>query len=188
MYFPATQGFWQGWIAIRSDVSIAPLVSTLRAAGREVDPSLTLWNARAMDDLLSVPLAQPRIGALLMSAFGIVALVLAAAGLYGIMASLVRDQTREMGIRVALGAAPSRLRNEVMAKGTRVAVIGALLGVPVALLLSRALSSLLYHVKPTDPVSLGGAALVLVSVAAAAAYLPARRATRIDPALALKSD
>jgi hypothetical protein len=188
VYAPTTQGYWQGSIAIRSNIALTSLAPALRAAGHEIDSDLNLWSSRTMDDVLDAPLAQPRVGALLMSSFGIVALLLAAAGLYGNMAALVRDQTRNIGIRVALGATPARVRNEVFGRAVRIAAIGALVGVPVALVLSRGLSSVLYRVSPTDPVSLLGATVLLLIVGAAAAYLPARRAARIDPARALRSD
>jgi len=121
-------------------------------------------------------------------AIGVVALLLAAIGLFGVMSSLVRDQTREFGIRIALGATPSLVRQSVLRRAGMVAVVGAAIGLAATLLLSRLLASLLFHVRPTDPVALGGACVVLLVTAAIAAYVPAHRATTIDPVQALRAD
>ncbi len=188
VYFPFRQGFWQGNFAIRSTVPFSSLISTLRAAGHDVDPSLELQSPRTMNQVLDEPLAQPRLSAMLMSSFGVVALLLAAIGLYGVMTSLVRDETREIGVRMALGATPGRVRDEVLRRAGVVIGAGAAAGLGAALASSRVLATLLFHVSPTDPLALGGAGLVLLAVGAVAAYLPARRATRIDPVQALRAE
>jgi putative ABC transport system permease protein len=188
VFLPSVQGYWQGSIAIRSTVPLPALLPALRTAGREVDPALSLWSPRTMDEILDEPLSQPRLGALLTSTFGFVALLLAAIGLFGVMASLVRERTREFGIRMALGASAGRVRMAVLRRAALVAGSGALVGLVVALATSRLLTALLFGVSPTDPIALGAACLVLLAVAAAAAYLPARRATSIDPVQALRSD
>jgi len=188
VFLPSTQAYWQGSIAIRSTTDLSALLPALRAAGREVDPDLALWSPRTMDQILAEPLAQPRLGALLASSFGIVALLLAAIGLFGVMASLVRDRTREFGIRMALGASPARVRMAVLRQAGLVAGAGVVVGLATALATSRLVAALLFGVSPTDPLALGGACLVLLGVAGAAAYLPARRATSIDPVLTLRDD
>jgi predicted permease len=188
VFLPSLQGYWQGSIAIRSAVELSALIPALRVAGHEVDPDLELWSPETMDQILSKPLAQPRLGALLMSSFSVVALLLAAIGLYGVMAALVRDRTREFGIRMALGATPGRVRAEVVRRAGTIAGVGAAVGLVAALMSSRLLTALLFQVSPTDPVALGAAALVLLGVATAASYLPARRATSIDPVQALRTD
>lgn len=188
VYLSWRQGYWQGSFAIRSTVSATALAPALRAAGIDADPETVLWRVRTMDQLLSEPLAQPRLGALLMSSFGLVALLLAAIGLYGVMASLVRDQTREIGIRIALGATPAHVRREVLSRAATVTAIGVAVGLIGALVSSRLFTTMLFQVSPTDPLALGGACVVLAAVGALAAYLPARRATRIDPVEALKAD
>jgi putative ABC transport system permease protein len=124
----------------------------------------------------------------LMTSFGGVALLLAAIGLFGVMASLVRDQTREFGIRIALGATPGRMLRDVLRRAGIVAGVGAFIGIVVSLATSRLFTSLLFDVRPTDPLSLGGACVVLLAVGGVAAYLPARRAMRIDPAQALRAE
>jgi len=160
----------------------------MRQALAAVDPQIKLWYVHSMDELLAAPLAQPRMSALLMSVFGVAALLLAAIGLYGLMASIVRERTREMGIRMALGAAPERLRRDVLAQALAVSGAGALVGLVAAFGTSRLLSAILFEVSPTDPISLAAACVVLLIVVSIAAYGPARRATRIDPANALRAD
>jgi predicted permease len=188
IYLAAPQFFWQGSIAVRSSVPLASLLPALRAAGTDVDPDLRLWSSRTMDDVVSGPLSEPRLGTVLMSSFGVVALLLAAIGLYGVMASLVRDETRDIGIRIALGAPAWVVRRTVLGRAAVVTGVGAVVGLGLALGLSRLVTSLLFQTSPTDPVALGGACLVLFGVGAFAAYLPARRATRIDPVQALRAD
>ena len=187
-YLPVGQGFWQGYFAIRTAESPAVLTPMLRAALSDIAPTTQLYDVRSMDDVLAPSLAEPRLGTILMTSFGLVALLLAAIGLYGVMASLVRDQTREIGIRIALGASVSRVRSEVLLRAAAVAGAGAVVGLVGALATSRLLSSLLFQVSPSDPVSLGGACLVLLLVAGVAAYIPARRATRVDPVQALRAE
>jgi predicted permease len=186
VYFPIGQGTWQGSFALRSPVPLATLLPALRAAVRDADPGLTLWHARTMGELLDRPLAEPRVSALLMSTFGLVALLLASIGLYGVMSSLVREQTREIGIRIALGATASVVRRAVLARAAIVTTSGAAIGLVVALATSHLLGALLYDVSATDPLSLGVACAVLLGIGAVAAYLPAYRATKIDPARALR--
>jgi putative ABC transport system permease protein len=187
-YLPVGQGVWQGYFAIRATESPAVLTPMLRAALADVAPTTELYDVRSMDDVLAPSLAEPRLGTMLMTSFGVVALLLAAIGLYGVMASLVRDQTREIGIRIALGASIGRVRGEVLVRAGIVIGAGALAGLAGALATSRVLSSLLFQVSPSDPVSLGGACLVLLLVGGLAAYVPARRATRIDPVQALRAE
>lgn len=188
VYFPSLQSTWQGYLAIRSAVPIGALLSSLRQASADVDPDVRLWHAQTMDELLAVPLAEPRLGTLLMSTFGVIALLLAAIGLYGVMTALVRDQTREIGIRMALGATAAIVRRAVLRRAMLLTVTGALAGLVVALLTSRAVSALLFHVSPADPLALGGACAILVLVGAIAAFLPAKRATSVDPMQALRAE
>ena len=188
VYLPSIQGGWQGDVALRSTVDPAALEPALRKAGIDADPGTVLWHVQTMDQALDEPLAQPRLGTFLMSSFGLVALLLAAIGLYGVMASLVRDQTREIGIRMALGATPSTVRTDVLRRAAIVLGAGAGVGLIAALATSRVFSSLLYQIGPTDPIALVGACVVLLAVAGLASYLPARRATKIDPVQALRAD
>lgn len=162
--------------------------AAMRSAVREVDARVTMWRARPMDDLLAVPMAQPRLNALLLSGFSSIALVLAALGLYGVMASLVREETRELGVRMALGATQGRVRGHVLGRALVVCVGGTLVGLAGVIATSRLYTTLLFEVAPADGTALGVACGLLLSVTLVAAYLPARRATRIDPALALRAE
>lgn len=187
IYLPYQQSMWQGSVVLRSASSLAAVLPGLRRAVSDVDPSTVIWDAHTMDDYLAKPLAQPRMSALLLSTFGLVALALAAIGLYAIMASAVREQTRDIGIRMALGATPHRVRGEVLRGAMFVSLGGAAVGVIVALGASRLIASLLFEVSPTDPVALAGACGVLLAVATIAAYYPAHRASRVDPARAINA-
>ena len=141
-----------------------------------------------MNELLAAPLAQPRLSATLLFGFAFVSLLLAAIGLYGVMAAAVRGSTRELGVRAALGASPDRLRRGVLAQALVVVGIGTVIGLVTALAASRLLTALLFEVSPTDPIALLGAAGTLITVAMIAAYGPARSATRVDPVTALRAD
>ena len=188
IYLPWKQSYWQGSFAIRTTGSLGSVLPALRRATAEVNPDLTLWQADAMDDLIAKPLAQPRMSALLLACFAFVSMLLAAIGLYGVMASSVRGSMRELGVRAALGASPGRLRRGVLTQALIVTGTGAVVGLVVALAASRLLTKLLFEVSPADPVSLIGSAALLLVVALIAAYVPARHATRVDPVQALRSD
>ena len=188
IYLPWRQAFWQGMYAVRTTGEFSAVLPAVRREVRTVDPQLSLWFAHPMDELLAVPLAEPRLGAFLLSGFGLAALLLAAIGLYGVMAAAVREQTREIGVRMALGATPARLRRDVLRRALGVAAIGTLVGICGAVASSRLFTSLLFQVNPIDPVTLVGVSVLLLGVAMASAYLPARRATRVDPAIALRND
>jgi putative ABC transport system permease protein len=188
VYLPWHQFTWQTYYAVRSTGDFGALVPLARRHAHEVDPQVDLWMGQTMDQLLAEPLAQPRFGTLLMSSFGLSALLLAAIGLFGVMSSLVGEQTRELGIRIALGAMPSDLRRAVLGRALRLTVAGAAVGLAGAVATSRLFQSLLFEVSPIDPVALVAASVLLIGVAALAAYVPARRATRIDPVQALRAD
>jgi ABC-type antimicrobial peptide transport system permease subunit len=155
-------------------------------ATHEANPNLTLYDATTMDELLDQPLAQPRLSALLMSGFSVVALLLSAVGLYGVMSSAVRRQTRDIGVRMALGATPRHVRRLVLGEAIGVVGIGALIGIGGAVISARLLASQLFGVSPLDPPSLVVAASLLLVIGVCAAYFPARRAVRIDPMQALR--
>jgi len=188
IYMPYRQWFWQGYVAMRSTTPLTALLPSIRRAVKDVDPDAVVWTARTMDEYLDKPLAEPRMSALIVSTFGLVALFLAAVGLYGVMASAVREQTRDIGVRMALGATSSQVQREVLRRAMIVSVAGAAVGVLGAVAASRVIASLLFEVSPTDPVSLVGACAILLVVAAIAAYLPAYHASRVDPARALQAE
>jgi len=188
VYLPWRQAYWQAAFALRTSTELSSVLPAVKREVAAVDPLLNLWFTRTMDELLDAPLAQPRMSATLLSTFGLVALLLAAIGLYGVMASMVREQTRELGIRMALGATRQQLRSAVLRRALAVTGAGALIGLGGALVASQFLTKLLFQVSPMDPATLAGVSGILLAVALVAAYLPARRATRIDPVSALRSD
>ena len=141
-----------------------------------------------MDQVISTSVAERRLALLLFAAFAAVAAMLAAAGIYGVLAGSVTERTREIGVRSALGASPGDILSLVLLQGARLAGAGLLVGIAGALGLGRFLESLLFGVTPADPLTLGGVALLLALVALVACLAPAMRALRVDPMTALRSD
>lgn len=180
--------YWSGNVAIRTSRPVATMQRELERAVTAANPNIHLWSVHPASDYLDTMLAQPRLTSVLLSALAAVATLLAAIGLYAIMTAAVREQTREIGVRMALGATPERVRYDVLRTALRVTGVGAAAGLALALVGTRLLSSLLFEVRPIDPLSLGIACGVLAATAIAAAYMPARRATRIDPIEALRAD
>jgi putative ABC transport system permease protein len=164
------------------------LIPAVRRAVTEAVPGIAVASAAPLTTYLATPLAQPRLDALLLALFAGAAVSLAAVGLFGVMAAAVRQRTREIGVRIALGATPARVSGVVLGRALTIASVGAAAGVLGALASTRALQSLLYSVSPADPLTLALVLLLLFSVALLAAYLPARRAQRVDPIVALRAD
>jgi putative ABC transport system permease protein len=185
-YFP--WGGFPGLLAVRTSRPLAAMLPAVRAVLHNVNPALVLWKTNTMDQLLDAPLTQPRLSALLLSGFGLMALLLSAIGLYGVMSAGVRRQTHDIGVRVALGAMPGTIRRLVLAQVVRVVGVGVIIGLAGALSTSRVLRSMLFDVSPVDPLTLGGVCVLLLAAASLAGYLPARRAVRIDPVEALRTD
>jgi putative ABC transport system permease protein len=165
-----------------------PAAAELRAAVASVDPELPLTSIQEMSDVVSRSLGRPRLTLSLMGLFGAVAVLLAAVGLYGVISFSVSQRVREIGLRMALGASSRDVSRLVLGEGLKLALIGVGLGVAVALVSARYLESLLYQVEPRDPLTLGVIVAVLVVVALAACYFPARRASRLDPFAALRTE
>jgi predicted permease len=187
VFRPYRQVLAQGYLVVRtrsSDVS----TDAMRRAVEDAGGGATFISARSMDDLIAPQLATPRFDALLLSIFALTALVLAAVGLYGVMASAVAQQQRELGIRMALGATSSGVRNMVVRQALTIAGAGTIVGLLGALVGSRLLTSMLFGVTSFDPPTLVGVSVLLLAVAVGAAYIPARRATTIDPATALRAE
>ncbi|HEU5209923.1 MAG TPA: ABC transporter permease [Longimicrobiales bacterium] len=175
-------------IVLRTTRDPLDLAGDVRNVVRSADPTLPIANLAPMDDVLHASMAQPRFLTLLLGIFAGVALALAAIGTYGVMAYSVEERRQEFGIRMALGAHPSSVLTMVLRQGLVVAAVGLLLGMVGAGMLTRLLRSLLYQVSTTDTAAFMTAPLLLGAVAVVACLVPARRATRVDPARVLKSD
>jgi predicted permease len=173
-------------VAVRGQGDPAGLASEVRDAVRDLDPQLALGSVRTMDEVISRSTASRRFSLVLIGAFAALALALAAIGIYAVLAYTVARRTHEIGVRMALGARSSDVVRQVLGQGLSVTAIGIVLGVAGALVVTRFLRSLLYEVQPTDPITFVVVLLLLVSVSVAASYLPARRAMRVDPMVALR--
>ena len=166
----------------------ADLGPAVRRAVSEAVPGISVVSAMPLEAYVAGPLALPRLDALLLALFAGSAILLAAVGLFGVMAAAVRQRTREIGVRIALGATPASVSGLVMARALTIATVGAVAGLFAALASTRALQSMLYAVSPTDPLTLATVLVLLFVVAVLAAYLPARRAQRVDPIVALRAE
>ena len=175
-------------LVVRSDLPAAVLVPSLRRAVWALDKDQPVSTASTLDGLVHQSLAQRRMSTTLLTVFAGLALVLAAVGLYGLMAYLVTQRRREFGVRIAMGAQPRDVLRLVVGQGARLALAGVAVGLIVAFLLTRALSSSLFGVTATDPAVFMGVSVFLVAVSVIACYLPARRATRVDPAVVLRCE
>jgi putative ABC transport system permease protein len=173
---------------VRAQGDAAELLPALRGAVDSVDPDIPAGNLRLLEGMMAESVARPRAASLLGLMFALVALLVAAAGIYGVLSYAVQRRTREIGIRSALGASGRDLVGMIMGQSTRLVVLGLLLGSLGAIAAGRALSGLLFGVRSWDPPSLIGAAVVLGAVATLAAWLPARRAVAVDPREALRAE
>src|SRR6185312_3944149 len=175
-------------LVIRSAGDPHQLVAQVRRAITSMAPDLSNLDVRPLSDAIDPQLQPYRIGAVLFSAFGALALGLAAIGMYGMVAYVVAQRTQEAGVRLALGAREIDVLGVMARHGMRPALLGAVIGVTGALVLTRLIRSELYGVSAADPVTYVGVGVLLCVVAAAACYLPARRAARVDPVIALRSE
>jgi predicted permease len=175
-------------VVVRSSLPIATLQPMVTSVVRETDPSLPVIGLRPMDDVISGSLRQPRMLMHLFGGFAGLTLLLAAVGTYGMLSYLVTQRRREIGIRMALGAGRDTVLGSVMAHGLTLALIGLVAGLAAALMLTRLMKALLFEVRPNDPATLAGVAALITVVAAAASLVPAVRATRVDPVVALRDE
>jgi putative ABC transport system permease protein len=153
-----------------------------------VDPDIAIQGAETMDAVVRGSLAQPQLLVRVVALFATLALLLAAVGLYGVMAYSVAERTREFGVRMALGATPRDILGSVLKEGMGLALAGVAAGLVLSLWLTQLLAGLLFGVSATDPVTFGGAGCILVATALLASYMPARRSLRLDPVRALRDD
>ena len=173
---------------VRSKLKPEAIVPSLRAAVQKIDHDLPLIDIRTQQQQIDATVQQERLFAALTAGFGLLALVLACVGIYGIMAYTVSQRTNEIGIRLALGAARGQVRGMVVKETTWLAGVGIVAGLSLALVLGRAVKTMLYGLKPADPVSLAGSAFLLIVVATAAGWIPALRASRVEPMEALRHE
>jgi putative ABC transport system permease protein len=187
LYLPYTQNPSRIMrLVVRSSGDPSALTSAVRHAIESVDPNQPATEIRTMNEFLTAAVAQRRLSMLLLGGFAAIATILAAIGIYGVMAYAVTQRSHEIGIRMALGAEPADVLRMVVLDGMRLAVIGLFLGIVGSTLAVRYLESQLYGVKATDPATFVGVVLLLAAVAVAACYFPARRATKVDPLTALR--
>jgi putative ABC transport system permease protein len=193
-YLPLAQAPKAAWhwmdrtmtVAIRTQADAHTAATLLRRSVAAVDPTLAVFNIGTMDDRITASLSQSRFSTMLLATFGAIALLLAAIGVYGIISYGVTQRTQEIGIRMALGAEANHVLGMIVRHGAALAAVGLGVGLAASLALTRLLSTLLFHVSPTDPPTFATGAIVLSGVALLAAVLPARRAARVDPLVALR--
>jgi len=181
--------FWRGFTyTVRTSGDPAALAGSVRQIIRDADPALAVTNVQSMSDIMRTSVAPTRASMLLFMLFAGIAMVMAAVGVFGVMSYSVNLRVREMGIRLALGARPAEVRRMIVRDGMKQALAGVVLGLGGAVWLTRTMSSMLFEVRPGDPLTLAAVAIALLGVAALACYLPARRATLVDPLVVLRAE
>jgi putative ABC transport system permease protein len=189
IYFPFTQfGFAPQTLVVRANAERQSLIAAIRSEVQKMDKDQPIANINMLDELLEKSVAPRRFNFLLLGVFAGIALALAALGIYGVMSYLVAERTHELGIRMALGANASDVLKLVLREGMKFVLLGVVIGLCAALGLTRLLTTLLFDVQATDPLTFAGIALLLTSIALLACYLPARKATKVDPLIALRHD
>jgi putative ABC transport system permease protein len=174
-------------LVVRTSTPAGQMASQVRDAVRAIDPQQPLANIRTLDDVVSASVSQPRFRTTLLGVFAAIALALAAIGVYGLLAHGVAQRINEFGVRMALGASPSGVVRLVVRQGLTLAIGGIAIGLVLAVAAVRALNSVLFEVTPWDPIAWIVAASTLLAVALLASWLPARRALRVDPVVALRN-
>jgi ABC-type antimicrobial peptide transport system permease subunit len=175
-------------IVVRADGAPANLAAPLRALVRDLDREVPVYSVQTMDERVASSVGRQRFYASLIAIFAAVALILSAVGLYGVIAYAVSQRTHELGVRVALGATGDRISRMVIGEGLVLTAIGIVIGALASVFAGRLVSSLLFGVSSLDPMTIGSVTLVLVAVATLASWLPARRAARVDPLIAMRGD
>jgi putative ABC transport system permease protein len=175
-------------IAVRANENGLDLLHTLRSQVHAVDPDIPIFDASSMEDLVTKSISQPRLNTFLFLIFGALALVLAAVGIYGVVSYAVTQRQREIAIRMALGAERRNVTLMVVREGARMAFIGISVGLAAGFFASRVIAAFLFEITPTDPGTFASVSILLGTVALVACYLPARRASRIDPMGALRTE
>jgi putative ABC transport system permease protein len=189
IYVPYAQQPWPSMFVLARTVGDPAAVSrSMASAASGVDPGITIAEVSTLDDMVSDAASQPRFRTVMLASCAMLALLLAAAGLYGVIAYTVSRRTIEIGIRMALGASTADVIVMVVGEGARLSIAGIVIGIVAAFALTRLVSGLLYGVAPADPLSFVISAVVLLAIAVVSSYLPARRAAEVDPLVALKAE
>jgi predicted permease len=192
MYVPYTQKQWPSMltmnVAVRAKADLGSMTSSVREAIHSSDPDLPIAKLAPLTTLVDDSMTEPRFATLLLASFAGLALLLATIGMYGVISYSVAQRTQEIGIRMALGAPRGNVFGMVLAQGARLAGLGIVIGLGAALAVTRLLASFLYGVQPADPFTFAAVSAILTVVALLACYLPARRATRVDPIIALRHE
>jgi putative ABC transport system permease protein len=175
-------------LVVRTAAEPLSLAGAVRREAQALDSAAPVFDVNTVEQTLGKTVAQPRFNLILLGLFAVVAVGLAAVGIYGVLANAVRQRTHEMGVRLALGARPGAVFRLVIRQGMALAGAGIVIGLSGAFALTRYLESLLYEVEPTDPLTFGGVALLLLGVSLLACWIPARRATKVDPLVALRAE
>jgi putative ABC transport system permease protein len=188
--YPQSGAAWKRWmnLVVRSESDAAALVQTVKGRVWRVDGQIPVTRARTMMEVIGASVDARRFNMLLLVVFATVAMLLAAVGIYGVMSYAVTQRTREIGLRIALGARPRDVIGMVLGRGMLLISIGAAAGVALSLALTRLMSGMLFGVGAKDPLTLVCVSLLLAGVALMACYVPARRATRVDPMVALRHE
>jgi ABC-type antimicrobial peptide transport system permease subunit len=173
-------------LVVRTKGGPESMFANVRHEIQSLDPNLPLFDVQTLNDHMRLSLFPARIAATVLGVFGVVALVLAAIGIYGITSYAVAQRTREIGIRMALGAQLGDVLKLVLSQGVKLTLVGVAIGLSGAYLVTRAITSVLYGVSATDPLTFVGVSLLLLSVALLACYVPARKATKVNPLIALR--
>lgn len=173
-------------VVLRTEGDPTLVMAAVRRAVAEIDPREVIYNVQTMDEVVSNSFAARRLAMILLGVFAALALVLACVGIYGVISYLVGQRTHEIGVRMALGAQPGDVMRLVVGHGARMALIGVAVGIGAALGLTRLMANQLFGVSAHDPLTFAGVAMLLIIVALAACYIPARRAMRVDPMIALR--
>jgi len=189
-YWTPLEEFYSSNVAVvaRTALTSSEAVRLIRAAARELDPNVALYATGSMVDMLDVPLFPARLAASALGAFGVLAAILAATGIYGVMAYAVSRRAREIGIRMAIGASQGQVLGMIAQRAVILIGSGTVIGLGAALALGRLLGQILYGVQPTDPLTYGAVFLMMLTIAVLACWIPARRAIRIDPMTSLRQE
>ena len=189
MYVPFVQApLWGGEVVVRSSSSVSSVAAAIRRTVRSIDKDLPVTDVESFPKAVVASVAQERFRTLLMSSFSGIALILAAVGIFGVISYSASQRTHEIGIRIALGAQQHNVLRLILGQGTKLALLGLGAGAVAALLLTHLMASLLYGVSATDPLTFGAVCIILLAVAVTACYVPARRAMRVDPMVALRHE